>query len=177
MLAPIVVCVFMVAHSAGSSLPGLQQDVVGDAHLADVVQRARVAQQISLDDVHPDLAGEALAQATHALDVHSGLGVAPFHGHAEAVGDLALGGSEVRGALAHALLEHLVVAAHAIAHPAFGELAPGDRAERARQERHERSGHVDDAAALEQELGAGEEPGTGQRRSRRRPLPAEGASG
>ena len=145
-------------------LAGLQQDLVGDAHLAHVVQGAGVPQQVGLDDAHPDLAREPLAHLAHSLDVHAGLGVAPFHRDAQAVRDLALRVGEVGRALAHALLEQLVVAADSIAHAPFGELAPGDRAERPDQERHERRRHVEDHAALEGELGAAEEGGAGEHR-------------
>ena len=74
-----------------------------------------MAEQIRLDDAHPDLAREPLAEPAHALDVDTGLGVAPFHGHAEAMRDLTLGVGQVGGALADALLEKLVVAREAAA--------------------------------------------------------------
>ena len=60
MLAPIVVCVFMVAHSAGSSLPGFSRIVVVHADLADVVQqRWRGAAARPRTAFMPDLARRA----------------------------------------------------------------------------------------------------------------------
>jgi hypothetical protein len=152
-----VVWVFICSHSAASSLPGFSRISSGDPDLPDVVEGAGVAEQLGLDHAEAHLAGEPLAEAAHALDVHAGLGVAPLHGDAQAVGDLALRVGQVGSALAHPPLEQLVVAAHARAHAAFCELAPGDRAERPEDEREERGRDVDDRAALEGELGAGEE--------------------
>lgn len=44
---PRVVCVFMMAISCGS-VSRLEQDMVGDAHLADIVQRRRLEQQFDI---------------------------------------------------------------------------------------------------------------------------------
>ena len=147
-------------------LARLQQDVVGDADLADVVQRAGVAQQLGLLGVMPDLAREPLAEPAHALDVHAGLGVAPLHGHAEPVGDLALRLGEVGRALAHALLEQLVVARHAVrtrrSANSLQAIAPNAPISRAT------SGAATSMIVplSKSELGACEEAGTGEDRHR-----------
>jgi hypothetical protein len=109
----------MIAHSSGVELAGLEQDAVGDADLADVVQRARVASS-SASARQPEREREPLAQAADALDVLAGVAVARLGGLAEAADDLELGLAQLRGALAHALLEHLVVGRDAAALAALG---------------------------------------------------------
>ena len=54
----------------------LEQDAVGDADLADVVQGARVADLLGLVRAHAHDGGQALAQAAEALDVLARVGVA-----------------------------------------------------------------------------------------------------
>jgi NAD(P)-dependent dehydrogenase (short-subunit alcohol dehydrogenase family) len=57
-------------------LARLEEHAVGDPDLADVVQRARVAEQLGVRDAPPDLAREALAEEADALDVRAGVAVA-----------------------------------------------------------------------------------------------------
>ena len=45
---PSVVWVFMISNSSGVELARLEQDAVGNADLADVVQRRRLEQQVDL---------------------------------------------------------------------------------------------------------------------------------
>ena len=54
----------------------LQQDVVGDADLADVVEGARVAEHVCPRGFEPDAQREALAEVADAMDVLAGVAVA-----------------------------------------------------------------------------------------------------
>ena len=174
MLAPIVVRVFIFAHSAGSSLPGFSRMSSVMPTLPTSCSALAWRSSSACSAVMPTSRASRSQRRFHPLDVHAGLGVAPLHGHAEPVGDLALRLGEVGGALAHALLEQLVVARHAVPDAALGELAPGDRAERADQQGHERGRNIDDRPVLEEDLGACQEsapPGPSPR-----PRPREGGA-
>ena len=86
-----------------------------------------------------------------------GLGVAPLDGHAEPVRDLALGVGQVGGALAHALLEQLVVAADAVAHRRSANWLQAIAPNAADDQREERRGDVEDLPASKASCAADEE--------------------
>ena len=69
MRAPIVECTFMALNSSAAVGPRLQQQVVGDADLADVVQPRGVADQRRLRRLEPQLEREQLARAADAVGV------------------------------------------------------------------------------------------------------------
>ncbi len=79
----------------GRQRVGLAQDVVGDRDLADVVHRARAAQQLGLVGAQPGRQRELVAQARDPLDVLAGLLVARLDGLAEALDDLQLGRAQL----------------------------------------------------------------------------------
>ena len=84
---------------------GLQEDRVGDADLAHVVQQAGVAQRLGLGRRHAQLEADALAHAADALQVHARLLVARLGRVGQAMDDLQLRLAQLGGALAHRLLE------------------------------------------------------------------------
>ena len=96
----------------GVELARLEEDAVGDADLADVVQRARVAQQLGVRDAQPIWRREALAQEAHPLDVRAGVAVARLGRLGEAADDLELRLAQLLGALPDAALEDLAVERH-----------------------------------------------------------------
>ncbi len=74
--APFTVCDCMIRHSSASSAAGLEQDVVRDPDLADVVERAGVAQHVRPRGVEADAQREALAEVADAMDVLARVAVA-----------------------------------------------------------------------------------------------------
>src|SRR4051794_36371225 len=98
----------MISHSSSSSLPGLRRTRSG-MPIADVVQRARVAQELGVGDAPADRAAEALAEEAHALDVLAGVAVARLGRLREAADDLELRLAQLLGALVDAALEQLAV--------------------------------------------------------------------
>ena len=83
----------------------LAQDRVGDRDLADVVHRARVAQDLGLFGIQAGREREPVAQLAHPADVVAGLLVARLDGLAEPLDDLELGGAQLARADADLLLE------------------------------------------------------------------------
>ena len=132
----------------------LGEDVVGDADLADVVERARVAQQLGLRRRHAHRERQTLAEAADALDVEAGLGVAPLDRHAQPLQYLDLGVAQLLRPLPHARLEQLVVARDGAPGAALGELAPRDRPDGADHQRRQRRDDGDDQPGVEGELRA-----------------------
>ena len=156
----------------GVERPGLGQDLVGDADLAHVVERAGVAQQLRLGGRHADRQAEPLAEAADALDVQPGLGVAPLDRHAEPLDDLDLGLPQLLRALADALLEQLVVARDARRR---GSRPAGSRRSCRRRRRPAPTSGADDVedqAGVERELSADQEQ---RRRRSARPGPTASA--
>ena len=111
----------------------LGEDLVGDADLAHVVERARVAQQLGVGGRHADLEGEPLAEAADALDVQPGLGVAPLDRHAEPLQDLDLGLPQLLACARGRARSSTSLSRSPRGAPALGQLAPGDRARRRRR--------------------------------------------
>ena len=74
---------------------GLQEDVVGDRHLADVVQGSRVADPLAELRVHADRFGEQHREAPDPLDVLAGVLVAELDRHREPPDGLGLGHLEL----------------------------------------------------------------------------------
>ena len=74
----------------GRQRAGLQQDRVGDRHLADVVQRRGVAQPLAEVRVHADVFGQQDGEASDALDVRAGVLVAELDRHRQALDRLGL---------------------------------------------------------------------------------------
>ena len=74
----------------GGQRAGLQEDRVGDRHLADVVQRGRVAQALAELGVHADVLGQEDREAPDPLDVGAGVLVAELDCHREALNGLGL---------------------------------------------------------------------------------------
>jgi hypothetical protein len=85
--------------------PRLEQDPVGDRHLADVVQRRRAAQERRLLGGQPEPAGEQLRDAPDPLRVPVGVVVAVLRREREALEDLQPRLLQVPRALAHPVLE------------------------------------------------------------------------
>ena len=83
----------------GGVLAGLQQQVVGDADLADVVQPGRLSDQRGLGRLEPEREREQLARAADPLGVLARRVVAVLGGEREPVEDLELGVLELEGAL------------------------------------------------------------------------------
>ena len=137
----------------GRERAGLQQDRVGHADLAHVVQQARVAQRLGLGRGHPQRQPEALAHPADALEVHAGLLVARLGGVRKAMDDLELRLAQLDRALAHGLLELDVAPRHAEPLAAFGGVARADRADHPQREREERHRDRQDAPVVEGALG------------------------
>ena len=76
--------------------PRLQQDRVGDRHLADVVQRRRVLEPLAELRVHADVFGQQHREAPDALDVRAGVLVAELDRHRQALDGLRLRDLELR---------------------------------------------------------------------------------
>ena len=74
----------------GRQRPGLQQDRVGDRHLADVVQRRGVPEALAELGVHADVFGEQHREAPDPLDVRAGVLVAELDRHRQALNRLGL---------------------------------------------------------------------------------------
>ena len=72
------------------------------------MHRARLLEQVGLAHRHPVRDAERAREVADALDVQAGLAVARLGGLAEPVDDVELRGAQLGGALADALLEHLV---------------------------------------------------------------------
>ncbi len=110
---------------------GLQQDRVGDRHLADVVQRRRVLQALAELRVHADVFGQQHREAPDALDVRAGVLVAELDRHRQPLDGLRLGDLELRQRafeLGRAVLD-LVFERH----PAALAELPAERDRRARE--------------------------------------------
>ena len=75
----------------GGQRAGLEQDRVGDRHLADVVQGRGVADASAELGAHPDRFGQQRGEASDALDVGTGVLVAKLDRHREATDRLGLG--------------------------------------------------------------------------------------
>ena len=80
----------------GRQRPGLEQDRVGDRHLADVVQRRRVAELLAELRVHADLFGQQRREAADALDVRARVLVAELDRHRQSSHRLGLRDLELR---------------------------------------------------------------------------------
>ena len=91
--------------------PGLEQDPIRDADLADVVQRRPLVDQVRLVLSQLELACDRTSGPAHSLSVLAGLVVAILRGQCQALKDLQPRVVEVLGALEHLLLERVVVAA------------------------------------------------------------------
>ena len=89
----------MALHRApllvGEAIP-LEQDLVGDRDLADVVQRACVAQQPAALLVEPEAPRDQLAHPRHPLGVMPGLRIAELGGVGELADRLGLGAAELQ---------------------------------------------------------------------------------
>ena len=82
-------------------LPRFQQDAVGDADLAHVVQGAGVQQQLATPGAQAGGQAQGLTALAHADDVHAGFVVAVFAGAAQAADNLELGAVQLIRPLAH----------------------------------------------------------------------------
>ena len=92
----------------GRVLAGLQQQVVGDADLADVVQPRRVADERRLGWIHAELEREQLARPADPVGVLPGRVVAVLGREREAVEHLELRVLELARALHYALVQEVV---------------------------------------------------------------------
>ena len=96
-------CISMIGPFLGRERAGLQEDAVGDAHLADVVEQGPTADvfELLLDDAQ--LVGQEQGQAGDALAVARGLLVAQLQGTRPALDGGVVGVAEVAvGALQNA---------------------------------------------------------------------------
>ena len=76
--------------------PGLQQDRVGDRHLADVVQRRGVPQALAKVGVHADVFGQQHREASDPLYVRAGVLVAELDRHRQPLHGLRLSDLQLR---------------------------------------------------------------------------------
>ncbi len=93
-------------------LPQLQEDGVGDADLADVVQRGRAPDEQDLPVAQPEMPRQEGRHLPDALGVLPRLVVAELRRAGEPLDDLVLRRLEVARALPHLRLEDLVLALH-----------------------------------------------------------------
>ena len=85
----------------GVEPPGLEQDAVRDADLADVVHRRGLQQQLLLVCRQAQVGRDQLGVMRHAQDVGAGFGVAEFGRLAQAQHGVALARQDFRRGLAH----------------------------------------------------------------------------
>jgi hypothetical protein len=78
-----------------AELAGLQQDLIGDADLADVVHRRRREQQLGALVVEAELAAEEGADCGDPVDVPAGFGVAQLDRHSQPFDRLVAGGTQL----------------------------------------------------------------------------------
>ena len=132
-------------HLVVGQAAGLEQDAVGHADLADVVQDAGVADQVGLGGGQPELERDLAAEPAHALDVIAGVVVAQLRGLREPHDDFELGVRELRGARVDRGLELGVVAGGARAR---GDRGRGARGHADRERGHERGQRNGDGSTL-----------------------------
>ena len=89
----------------------LEQDPVGNADLADVVQRCRLADQLDLVRPVPERRIQRGSRPAHALGVAPGVVVAVLGGARQALEHLEVRGLELLGALGDGALQPAVVLA------------------------------------------------------------------
>ena len=130
----------------------LAEDRVGDRDLADVVHRARVAQDLGLFGIQAGCEREPVAQLAHPADVVAGLLVARLDGLAEPLDDLELGGAQLARTDADLLLEPAVELAGVLAADRLEQVADHDGRDGREQKAAERRHDGDDRAVLERDL-------------------------
>ena len=109
MRAPIVVCVLTSSNSSGVSLPSFSRIGVGDADLADVVQRRRAPDERHLRVRQSDLPREQRRHLPDALSVLPGIVVAKLRCAGEPLDDLDLRRLQLARAIPHLRFEDLVL--------------------------------------------------------------------
>ena len=84
-----------IARSSGVRGPGFKQDVVGDRHLAHVVEGGRVTDPLAELAVHADRFGQQDGEAADPLDVLAGVLVPELDRHRQPPDGLGLGDLEL----------------------------------------------------------------------------------
>ena len=125
MLAPIVVCDFMISNSSRVSFDGLAENGVGNADLAHVVHGGRQADLFGVGRRPALRPGQRLGEQSGAEDVHARFHVAAGRGRHQPMDRLFVGMANGHGLLPDLLLQALRILAALDQHLPLGDRFAG----------------------------------------------------